>query len=133
MRIARKYTTTDNEAQLPIINVNEEQKYFDSPINEAKSKPDSYDKSFARHDSLKHIIHEPHRGHKCKICDKSFFTGKYLKKHIKIVHKGHKDHKCDSCGKAFSQAGDLNTHIHTVHKGHKDHKCENALPQESHL
>lgn len=57
----------------------------------------------------------------CHLCDKTFMTPGYLKKH-QAVHSGEKKFRCEICLKTFSKAAHLRTHA-VVHTKQKDFKC----------
>ena len=55
----------------------------------------------------------------CDRCEKTFGTGKSLKRHISIIHLGERKFPCLECGKAFGRSSHLNKHVLFVHKGLK--------------
>ena len=59
----------------------------------------------------------------CQICNKSFSTKTYLKRHVTTVHDEVKEHKCEICSKTFGKNSELQFHVKTVHNSIKPHKC----------
>ena len=57
-------------------------------------------------------------GFECNICQKSFATGYYLKRHMKAVHEkiNPSKAKCELCFKVLSSRSNMTAHIKSVHK-----------------
>ena len=64
-------------------------------------------------------VHEGVKQYSCDRCEKTFGTGKSLKRHISIIHLGERKFPCLECGKAFGRSSHLNKHVLFVHKGLK--------------
>ena len=62
--------------------------------------------------------------YKCRKCEKTFNSKKFLKKHITEVHV--EKMKCKSCDKIFFKKCDLEIHIKTEHEIAEDYKCEHC-------
>ena len=60
----------------------------------------------------------------CRLCNKTFASPNYLKKHVETVHEKRKDYQCNICHRGFTQGSNLKVHIKTIHQKLKLHKCE---------
>ena len=68
---------------------------------------------------------QKNKPYKFIICDKSFTTNGYFKKHVASVHEGKKPHKCTICETSFTETGNLRKKYIasvTVHRKQKPHK-----------
>ena len=111
------------------IKIKSEPKHYDNGGSKKGHKCEICDNSFYYPSDLKkhiHTVHEGHKEYKCQSCGKSFSQPGSLKLHINAVHGSHQNYKCESCGKSFSESGTLRKHIHYIHEGHKDYKCESC-------
>ena len=72
----------------------------------------------------------------CRICDKTFSSKSYLRRHRITVHEEGKIHRCDLCNKSFGEKGTLQKHEKTVHDKIKSYKCDSCdrkFGQKAHL
>lgn len=63
----------------------------------------------------------------CSLCEKSFRSRRYLKRHIVRAHSGRKGYPCDICGHTFTEKGSMLRHIQVVHNKQGSsgcHPCE---------
>ena len=76
----------------------------------------STNKAKSQHERL---VHSKNGRHVCKICDRTFANGQYLRDHVK-VHSNIKPFVCqyEGCGKSFRLGKDLKRH-ERVHTGEK--------------
>ena len=68
----------------------------------------------------------PSSKHNCGRCGKSFYSGRYLRDHIKNVHEGKKSFSCKDCKKRFSQEGAVKKHIESVHEKKRNFQCSHC-------
>ena len=95
---------------------NVEEEEIDYEFEDAEEEENENDEGDNALKNVKHV---------CNLCDKSFTTRNYLKKHIKIIHDGIKKWKCEYCPKAFSERNNLRRHVERLHEGNAPtEKCE---------
>ena len=100
---------------------------FLSPIVKQRRGP--YNKDPLR---VSKYYHKGEKNHKCELCNKSFASASYLKKHISLIH--YEDYhelelfkcefKCEYCDKSFQDKDRLKKHNFKVHTFHEDYKCD---------
>lgn len=78
--------------------------------------------------------HQRSKQHKCRFCEKIFYTRGNLKKHIK-VHSQVRRFSCQDCNQAFKSAYNLKVHqrIHTGFKPYRCQWCDVAFAQKNSL
>ena len=84
-------------------------------------KCDLCDSSFVARTTLEeHVrIHSGETPFECDICNRKFTARQRLNQHKKI--HGERTHKCDFCDKSYYQGGKLQRHIREVHQGRGRH------------
>ena len=101
-------------------------KHMDNVKNERKYPCDKCDESYNIKESLKmHELRDHGNASTCYICDKTFKSEFYLKKHIKFVHEGTgtQQFTCNFCGEKMSKKIRLQDHIKIIHEGMDPYKC----------
>ena len=59
----------------------------------------------------------------CEICEKSFSSNLYKKRHIQIVHGDEKFFECNICHKRYGYENELIGHVERNHE-QKHHSCD---------
>lgn len=68
------------------------------------------------HTGARSILDESHKKHKCKSCDKMFFTRKDVRRHS-VVHTKERPHMCHLCPVRFGRKDHLARHLKKAHSG----------------